>query len=735
MGLFDFFKEKKNDNPYKNLPPSFQEAFAVLFPNGVNDHERQLKELAAHYGSKYDKQAIDSNLIFILSGYLITGNTKTHEVAISNVLARPNNRMTKTEVEYLYDYALKNHPKLKGLVVAKEIMDTLSSDGCSTDTIPGGVGLFGYSACNPIPAEGVIGIYDYLSRLYDGSGCLVSYERVGTVEREISVHPIDEFMISSAAGISKLYFSAYQKRTSQLSPSGYVLVDANKVILSNGGTTLSIGHKLDKELLDLPELMGLRSFACFSDKELTGKNEGIKEAERTNRRAIVLSNDGNYNGALERLDRAISLGSLNAVNNKFAVLHTAGRYKEGYDFLISTLDTEMETIGGLYNLAVLYYNGENDTNYNIKKDIKLSYNLLITAKTTAINEMEEFVESTVKKAKELMARLESEDPSLLEIKDKRTSSPQKPIVSDTAIDLDDTPSKSSTEFKLQSSTPTSDIYGTKLINRVSDIYHCIHYASEHMAEQMVGLPKLSEKGILELDVLFAGILSHHIDSEIVFLSLIAGSKEFSYIPIRDLKTAMTSYRNQYEYCILCENVLKRVPLLEFAKSNGGKLKIMTSAQEDKFGNTKMPIFEQSNSQILKCAFGFWGDNTQTAEFIIANKNEIVIEIRKDGEYVFRLAREIKEDYNFFLKYIAFYTYTSPLNFHNAILGTKIEDAVKEIKRGKSNVIVMSDVHSVKPSDFEESSDIIPTIQYAFSEGVRFVETLAASNGLVGKFSE
>ena len=166
MGLFDFFKKKSN-NPYDNLPPAFQKAFAVLFPNGVDDHQRQLKELATYYCSKYEQQEIDSNLIFILSGYLITCDTKTREAAISKVLARPNNRIIKSEVEYLYDYALDNHPKLKGLVVAKEIMDTLSSDGCSTDTIPGGIGVFGYSSDNPIPTEGVIGIYDYLSRLYD----------------------------------------------------------------------------------------------------------------------------------------------------------------------------------------------------------------------------------------------------------------------------------------------------------------------------------------------------------------------------------------------------------------------------------------------------------------------------------------------------------------------------------------------------------------------------------------
>ena len=42
MGLFDFFKKKKQDNFLANLPPAMRQAFAVLFPNGNADHDRQL---------------------------------------------------------------------------------------------------------------------------------------------------------------------------------------------------------------------------------------------------------------------------------------------------------------------------------------------------------------------------------------------------------------------------------------------------------------------------------------------------------------------------------------------------------------------------------------------------------------------------------------------------------------------------------------------------------------------
>ena len=73
MGFFDFFKKKKADSYLDNMPPAMRQAFAVLFPKGVADHDRQLDELCKHFGNKYDRQNIDSNLIYILTGYLITG--------------------------------------------------------------------------------------------------------------------------------------------------------------------------------------------------------------------------------------------------------------------------------------------------------------------------------------------------------------------------------------------------------------------------------------------------------------------------------------------------------------------------------------------------------------------------------------------------------------------------------------------------------------------------------------
>ena len=151
MGLFDFFKKKKSRQ--EKMTSAFQEAFNILFPNGKRDYNRQLNDLCMHYDSKYDMDDINVNVIFILTGYLITGNIKNRENSISSVLARVENKMTRNDVEYLHDYVLENHPKLSSLLLIEKMSDALCKDGSDTNIVTGGSGEFGFSPNNPIPTQ------------------------------------------------------------------------------------------------------------------------------------------------------------------------------------------------------------------------------------------------------------------------------------------------------------------------------------------------------------------------------------------------------------------------------------------------------------------------------------------------------------------------------------------------------------------------------------------------------
>lgn len=355
MGFFDFFKKKKADSYLDNMPPAMRQAFAVLFPNGNADHDRQLDELCKHFGNKYKREDIDSNLIFILTGYLITGDAKTKDNSINKVLSRPNNTMSKADVEYLYNFALRNHPKLAPLLVAQKAVNRLSSDGCTTDTIPGGYGPFGLTPDNPIPTKGVEESYYYLDHLRDANGNKISYTRIGSTMSSISQNPIDVYKLSakSTFGSDQIFISAYHRRTSQLSPSGYVLVDNNNIVISNGGTRFITGHKCEANSAPSFKLVALNYFGVISSSELKTMPSDVAEAEELNRRGFIASNNGKPEEAIKLLKEAIDKGSKNAVNSLFAVYHCTDRYKEGYQLLLDCYNNNRATAASLYNLAVI----------------------------------------------------------------------------------------------------------------------------------------------------------------------------------------------------------------------------------------------------------------------------------------------------------------------------------------------------------------------------------------------
>ena len=403
MGFLDRFKREKTDKKNSQILESLESLFLKLFPEGQKDHDRQLNELYSHYGSKYGYQEIDSNLIFILTNYL--SGTKIQEEVVSNVLSRPKNRMLREDIVFLVKYALSNHPKLNSLLITETIQEGLVEDGVDTDTIPGCTGQFGYSPSNPIPTKGINGIYDYLSRLYDTEGSLVEPTRTGCIAENISAHPIDEFIVRTTFGTLTLYFSGYHKRTSQLSPSGLILVDEKNIIIS-GDNDFPIGYKMTFETKEMPKLYGLRIFTCCSDEELQNVDRTFISGESVNREAIRLYNNGNIQESLLQFEHAISLNSLNAVNNKFTVLHSEKRFQEAFKYLSSLVETPLETAQGLYNLAVLLLSADCNTNYQIHKDIHTARLLLSKTISLPSDNREELREQVREQSIKVLSSLE-----------------------------------------------------------------------------------------------------------------------------------------------------------------------------------------------------------------------------------------------------------------------------------------------------------------------------------------
>lgn len=340
-----------------------------------------------------------------------------------------------------------------------------------------------------------------------------------------------------------------------------------------------------------------------------------------------------------------------------------------------------------------------------------------------LERMEEYRNKVQDKASILISELEQQDNSLISIKNDIISS----------VKQTESPKTISSEDKIQSATPSTDIYGGKLTDRLSDIYYCIHAAAEEMAKQMVAMPEPSEEGLLELEILFAGVISHYINQHIVIQALLSGNSKFFEIEASNLGGAMEHYKNSFESQILCTHIKERTPLLEFAKKNG-KLKLIDLKGPDKGGYLKAPVFVSNNNDVIICRFYFFDKDEQTSDFIIANKNYIYIDRTDEDVYLFKLKRDIDWWYDEFMKYIAYYIYASPLNYHYYLHGDEIEEGIKNIKRGKTNVVVATDINKIKACDFEETSNILPSISYALNEGIRTLDVLASSTGLIGEYN-
>lgn len=108
-----------------------------------------------------------------------------------------------------------------------DAMDAACEAGVDADELPNGTGEYGLTATNPIPCRTIFGSTAYLGRLRATDGTKVSYERIGSIQCDVSPQPIDMYEISHWTGkkLATLYFSPYQKRISGKVPHGFILAD------------------------------------------------------------------------------------------------------------------------------------------------------------------------------------------------------------------------------------------------------------------------------------------------------------------------------------------------------------------------------------------------------------------------------------------------------------------------------------------------------------------------------
>ena len=113
-----------------------------------------------------------------------------------------------------------------------EAIGTLALAGENCDSITGGIGEFGFSYNNPIPVNGDLGTYKYLTKLCSPSLHKLFFHRLGSLLNEINDHPIDAYEVVNFIGTiwDIIFIDFYHPRRSNLAPQGYSLKPYNKKI-------------------------------------------------------------------------------------------------------------------------------------------------------------------------------------------------------------------------------------------------------------------------------------------------------------------------------------------------------------------------------------------------------------------------------------------------------------------------------------------------------------------------
>ncbi len=122
--------------------------------------------------------------------------------------------------------------QIKDLENYPALMRDLILIGESCDQITGAIGEYGRAPTNPIPVNGLLGIYKYLGKLSAPSGISYFFHRVCSVNVGSSKYPIDvyELVAMDSSTWDLLFIDMYHPRRSNIAPKGMTLRPYEKKI-------------------------------------------------------------------------------------------------------------------------------------------------------------------------------------------------------------------------------------------------------------------------------------------------------------------------------------------------------------------------------------------------------------------------------------------------------------------------------------------------------------------------
>jgi hypothetical protein len=122
--------------------------------------------------------------------------------------------------------------------------------GPSCDEVPGATGLFGKCLTNPIPVNGLAGVFKYLGKLrVDNEGWGIYFHRICSADSPISNHRTDIYETVSIDGKKwdVLFFDLFHPRRSNRCPEGYFLTPYLEAV-----DRLHFCYGCDEQLISFP---------------------------------------------------------------------------------------------------------------------------------------------------------------------------------------------------------------------------------------------------------------------------------------------------------------------------------------------------------------------------------------------------------------------------------------------------------------------------------------------------
>jgi hypothetical protein len=193
-------------------------------------------------------------------------------------------------------------------------------------------------------------------------------------------HKANDFQMPRLEGIRNFYNSTPLKGTKYIEslPSDKIPQFEYMPYLNSGDTTIKdVAGECDWLLLH--QLLDNKSDNYEAIKSCYKKaiDDGVYEAAN-NLGILAYNYEDKPEDGHRLLDYAISMGSQNAMINKFTILWSEEKYQESIAFLLSIYDKKNPSLRCLYNLAYLYFMGNDCPRNTLEKNVNLAKQILDT---------------------------------------------------------------------------------------------------------------------------------------------------------------------------------------------------------------------------------------------------------------------------------------------------------------------------------------------------------------------